>query len=78
MGLIVRVIRGLSVAGLVLAGVLLGSPGMTNGGRFDAAYAQSSAISVEGNRRVEAETIRSYFKRGADGKYDAASCRCWR
>ena len=71
MGLIVRVIRGLSVAGLVLAGVLLGSLA-TNGGHFDAAYAQSSAISVEGNRRVEAETIRSYFKGRDTASVDAA------
>ncbi|MGE3868302.1 MAG: outer membrane protein assembly factor BamA, partial [Pseudorhodoplanes sp.] len=28
----------------------------------DHAYAQASGIVVEGNRRVEADTIRSYFK----------------
>jgi outer membrane protein insertion porin family len=35
------------------------------------AYAQSVAsIEVEGNRRVEADTIRSYFKPGPDGRLD--------
>jgi outer membrane protein insertion porin family len=35
------------------------------------AYAQSAAsIEVEGNRRVEADTIRSYFKPGPDGRLD--------
>jgi outer membrane protein insertion porin family len=31
------------------------------------------AITVEGNRRVDAETVRSYFHPGADGSYDAAA-----
>ena len=36
------------------------------------AYAQSVAsIEVEGNRRVEADTIRSYFKAGPDGRLDS-------
>ena len=70
MELIVRVLRGLSVAGLVLGGVLLGSLA-GNGGRFDAAYAQSGSIVVEGNRRVEAETIRSYFKGRDTASIDA-------
>jgi outer membrane protein insertion porin family len=35
------------------------------------AYAQSvNSIEVEGNRRVEAETIRTYFKAGPDGRLD--------
>jgi outer membrane protein insertion porin family len=70
MELIVRVLRGLSVASLVLGGVLLGSLA-SNGGRFDAAYAQSAPIAVEGNRRVEAETIRSYFKGRDTASVDA-------
>ena len=32
-----------------------------------------SSISVEGNRRVELETIRSYFKPDASGRLDQAS-----
>lgn len=72
MGLIVRVIRGLGFAGVVLGGVLLGSLA-TNGGRLDVAQAQSAgSIVVEGNRRVEAETIRSYFKGRDTASVDAA------
>ncbi len=64
--------RGLSVAGLVLAGVLLG-PLAAPGGKQGVAYAQgASSISVEGNRRVEAETIRSYFRLGLGERLDAA------
>jgi outer membrane protein insertion porin family len=40
---------------------------------MDAAYAQSGlAISVEGNRRVEADTIRSYFHGGSASDVDDA------
>ncbi len=31
-------------------------------------------IIVEGNRRVEAETVRSYFRAAPDGRFDAAAC----
>ena len=44
---------------VTLGSVLLSSP----------AAAQSSIV-VEGNRRVEADTIRSYFKAGPDGRLD--------
>src|SRR5579883_1841501 len=36
-----------------------------------AAQTVATAIEVEGNRRVEAETIRSYFKPGPNGQLDA-------
>ena len=40
----------------------------------DYAWAQgASSIVVEGNRRVEADTIRSYFRPGPSGRLDAAS-----
>ena len=72
MGLLVRVIRGLGVAGLVLAGVLLGSACRSLGGGAGVAIAQSASdIVVEGNRRVEAETIRSYFRPGPGERIDA-------
>src|SRR5262249_40961207 len=62
MGMMVGVFRGLSLAGLVLASLsfgLLAGPG----GEPAVAYAQSaSQIVVEGNRRVEADTVRSYFR----------------
>jgi outer membrane protein insertion porin family len=31
------------------------------------------AISVQGNRRIEADTVRSYFHPNADGRYDEAA-----
>jgi outer membrane protein insertion porin family len=51
-------------AAATLAAVLVSSP----------AVAQNvSSITVEGNRRVELETIRSYFKPGPGGKLDQGS-----
>src|SRR4051812_19816517 len=38
-----------------------------------AAMAQGAAITVEGNRRIEADSIRSYFHPSADGRLDAAA-----
>jgi outer membrane protein insertion porin family len=60
-------IRGLAVVGLVLGGITLGVlPALVSAG---VAYAQSvNSIVVEGNRRVEAGTLRSYFKPGPDGR----------
>ena len=65
-------IRGLGVAGLVLGGILL-SAGVVS---FTAplAHAQTPAVGsivVQGNQRVEADTIRSYFKAGPNGRLDA-------
>jgi outer membrane protein insertion porin family len=41
---------------------------------FDAAHAQSSeSIVVEGNHRIEAATVRSYFQAAAGGSVDAAA-----
>lgn len=37
------------------------------------AFAGDEAIVVEGNKRVDASTVRSYFKSGADGKFDEAA-----
>src|SRR3982751_1535336 len=65
-------VRGLSITGLVLGiGVLNLAPAVYTAGT---AYAQTaSSIVVEGNRRVEAATIRSYFKPGPSGRLDAQS-----
>jgi outer membrane protein insertion porin family len=61
MGMMGGVFRGLSFGGLVLASLLFGLPAGPFGAQT-VAYAQSaSQIVVEGNRRVEADTIRSYF-----------------
>jgi outer membrane protein insertion porin family len=61
---IAQVIRGLGLAAFLLAGSVLGVA--TAVVTADVAYAQS--ISVEGNRRVEADTIRSYFRPGPGGR----------
>jgi outer membrane protein insertion porin family len=74
MNLGVRFVRGLGIAGLVLGGIIfnLAAVNLTAG----AAYAQAenpavNSIVVEGNRRVEAATVRSYFRVGASGRIDA-------
>ncbi|NEV78782.1 MULTISPECIES: outer membrane protein assembly factor BamA [unclassified Rhodopseudomonas] len=68
-----RVLRGVVGAALVFfavpvattaVGVVMASP---------AAAQSASSIAVEGNRRVEAETIRSYFKPGPGGRLDQGS-----
>ena len=65
-----RLIRGLSAFGLVLGCIgLSAAPVLPTAG---SAYAQTPAqIDVQGNRRVEAATIRSYFRAGPDGRLSA-------
>jgi outer membrane protein insertion porin family len=64
-----RLARGLAIIGLVLGiGVLQLAPAAFTAG---VAHAQPATnIVVEGNRRVEASTIRSYFKPGPSGRLD--------
>src|ERR1700691_3629023 len=72
MDMCVRVRRGLVVAGLLLVGVLFSfGSGPAAAQRADGGGAASSIV-VEGNRRVEAETIRSYFKVAPGERVDAA------
>lgn len=64
--------RGPATSGWVLGGIIAGSavatlPVVT----ASVAVAQAGAIVVEGNRRVEADTIRSYFRRAGDRLDDA-------
>ena len=61
MGLWVRV-RGLAVAGLVLGGVFVGLRAASVATAGFAVAQTASSIVVEGNRRVESDTIRSYFR----------------
>ena len=61
MGLWVGFFRGLGLAACVLGGVSAGIAG-TVLLTATPALAQASGIVVEGNRRVEADTIRTYFK----------------
>lgn len=68
MGLSVRLLRGLALTCLVLGGILVGGGAATIATSRSAVAQTVSSIVVEGNRRVEAQTIRSYFRAGADGR----------
>ena len=68
MRLCVRVVRGLALSFVVLGGILAGT-GIATVASTDVAVAQTvNSIVVEGNRRVEADTVRSYFKAGPGGR----------
>src|SRR5258708_275549 len=75
MNLCVRFVRGLSIAGFVLGGIALSLAAVSL--TADVAYAQTSnsptvdSIVVEGNGRVEASRVRSYFRGGPSGRLDA-------
>ncbi len=73
MDMCVRVRRGLVLAGLLLG---VGFVGLPAGAAYAAppaeAGASASSIVVQGNRRVEADTVRSYFKVGPGERLDAA------
>ncbi len=73
MDMCVRVRRGLVVAGLLLG---MGIVGLGVGVAYAAppaeAGASASSIVVQGNRRVEADTVRAYFKAGPGERLDAA------
>jgi outer membrane protein insertion porin family len=65
-----RLLRGLGLVSLVLAGIAFGAA-IGAVATADSALAQGSAIVVEGNRRVEADTIRSYFHLGPGERLDS-------
>lgn len=69
-------LRGLR-GGLAAALIVFAAPAATVaalGFASTAAQAQTVAsIEVEGNRRIEADTVRSYFKPGPGGRLDAAA-----
>jgi len=68
MGLCVRVVRGLAVCCVVLGGILVGTVCATVASSGVAVAQTVNSIVVEGNRRVEADTVRSYFKAGPGGR----------
>jgi outer membrane protein insertion porin family len=72
MGRCVRLVRGLALACGVLAGILVGIGGVTVASSGVALAQTVSSIAVEGNRRVEADTVRSYFKPGPGGQLGPA------
>src|SRR5262245_15676413 len=64
--------RGLGIVAVILAGMVLSSSVVSI--TTERAYAQVitvSSIVVQGNQRVDADTIRSYFKAGPGGRLDA-------
>jgi outer membrane protein insertion porin family len=70
MGMCVRVKRGLVVAGLLLVLGLFGGVGnAAHAAPADAGFTTSSIV-VQGSRRIEPDTIRSYFKPGPGGRLD--------
>jgi len=69
----VGVLRGLAFVCVVLGGTVLGSAAVSVLAAETAAAQGVSSIVVEGNRRVEADTIRSYFRAGSGGRLDAAA-----
>ena len=68
MKLWVRVTRGLCVAAALFGGSLLGTSLVVP---VAPAFAQAGGIVVQGNRRIEADTIRSYFRVGPGERLDA-------
>src|SRR6266436_1741747 len=65
-------VQGLGLACLVLGEILLSGGVVSLTPRL--AYAQAPSVSsiiVQGNQRVEADTIRSYFRPGPNGQLDA-------
>jgi outer membrane protein insertion porin family len=71
MDMCVRVRRGLVVAGLLVGGILALAAALDAPARAEAVLTTSSIV-VEGNRRVEADTVRSYFKVAPGERLDAA------
>jgi outer membrane protein insertion porin family len=72
MGLRVRVLRGLALAGIVLGGVFVGLYAASLATATHAVAQSASSIVVQGNRRVESDTIRSYFSLKPGERLDAA------
>jgi outer membrane protein insertion porin family len=65
-----RCIRSLSAAVLVVAGFgWLCAPALAAEGAVQA----RESIDVQGNRRIDAETVRSYFHPAPDGRFDEAA-----
>jgi outer membrane protein insertion porin family len=72
MGLCVRFFRGLALGGVLLSGIFFGAAGLSIAGAGVAAAQSVNSIEVQGNRRVEASTVRSYFHPGANGQLGPA------
>ena len=66
-------VRGGLLAALIMFAVPVATALVAAFAPAPAAAQTAAGIEVEGNRRVEAETIRSYFKPGPNGQLDAGS-----
>ena len=67
-----RVLRGGFAAALMLVALPLATVATVALVPSQAAAQTAASIGVEGNRRIEADTIRSYFKPGPNGRLDSA------
>ncbi len=72
MRLVVRVLRGLALCCVVLGGIAVGTGILGVASSVVAVAQTANSIVVQGNRRVEAETVRSYFKPGPGGQLGPA------
>jgi outer membrane protein insertion porin family len=72
MGIFVRLVGGLALRFAVLGGIIIGTPVAIIASSNIAAAQTVNSIVVQGNRRVEAETIRSYFHGGPGGRLSPA------
>ncbi|MFN3656389.1 MAG: outer membrane protein assembly factor BamA [Pseudolabrys sp.] len=68
MGLVVRLVGGLTLSCVVLSGIFATAGVMTLASTGVAIAQSASSIVVQGSRRVEADTIRSYFRPGPGGR----------
>jgi outer membrane protein insertion porin family len=68
----VRFVRGLALGGVLLSGIFFGAAGVSIASAGVAAAQSVNSIEVQGNRRVEASTVRSYFHPGANGQLGPA------
>src|ERR1700758_3620702 len=66
-------VRGGLLAALLMFAVLVATALAATFVSAPAAAQTMASIEVQGNRRVEVETIRSYFKPGPTGQLDAGS-----
>jgi len=67
-----RVLRGGLAAALMMVALPVVAVATVSLATSQAVAQGASSIGVEGNRRIEADTIRSYFKPGPDGRLDSA------
>lgn len=72
MELCVRFVRGLALGGLLIGTVLVGGAGLSVATSGPALAQTANSIVVEGSRRVEPATVRSYFHPGPGGRLGPA------